>query len=437
MLQVHELERNCRTLETEAQNLRVQTQELEEELSEAENSRLRLEVTLQALKAQFEREISTAEEKGEEKRRALSKQVEREQRGATGAIFITLRLSQVQFPFKSKVRELEIQLEEERSQRSQAMSSRKQLDAELQESEAQLETASRGKEEAMKQLRRLQVCRRSHTSSLYPPNGIFTNNQTTPQGQMKEILRELDDTKLSREEIIAQSKDSEKKIQTLEAEVLHLSEVCAEADGPNPADPVLTVAPRLCRSSLCPRGRRDRLSRRGTSWPTRWSTAARGSTYRSTTFKTACARGSLTIARCQDGAVGREEEVRCTRQPAGGGAGGGAEQLRADVGEATEERSAGTTAAMANARSDGRADAAVTVAGSVVQMETLAVQLQGERTLAQKAEAARDQLEKQNKELKTRLTDLEGVVRGKHKLSVAALEAKIESMEEQLEQERQ
>lgn len=79
----------------------------------------------------------------------------------------------------------------------------------------------------------------------------------------------------------------------------------------------------------------------------------------------------------------------------------------------------------------------MTFAGSVVQMETLAVQLQGERTLAQKAEAARDQLEKQNKELKTRLTDLEGVVRGKHKLSVAALEAKIESMEEQLEQERQ
>lgn len=75
LVQVHELERTRRALETEAQNLRVQTQELEEELSEAENSRLRLEVTLQALKAQFEREISNAEEKGEEKRRALSKQV--------------------------------------------------------------------------------------------------------------------------------------------------------------------------------------------------------------------------------------------------------------------------------------------------------------------------------------------------------------------------
>lgn len=55
------------------------------------------------------------------------------------------------------MRELEIQLEEERSQRSQAMSSKKQLDAELQESEAQLETTTRGKEEATKQLRRLQV----------------------------------------------------------------------------------------------------------------------------------------------------------------------------------------------------------------------------------------------------------------------------------------
>lgn len=82
--QVHELERSRRSLETEAQSLRVQTQELEEELAEAENSRLRLEVTLQALRAQFEREISSKEEKGEEKRRALSKQVW-EERVATKA----------------------------------------------------------------------------------------------------------------------------------------------------------------------------------------------------------------------------------------------------------------------------------------------------------------------------------------------------------------
>lgn len=72
---MHELERSRNALEVEAQSLREQTQELEEELAEAENSRLRLEVTLQALRAQFEREISAKEEKGEEKRRALNKQV--------------------------------------------------------------------------------------------------------------------------------------------------------------------------------------------------------------------------------------------------------------------------------------------------------------------------------------------------------------------------
>lgn len=169
-VQVHELERARRALETEAQNLRVQTQELEEELSEAENSRLRLEVTLQALKAQFEREISNAEEKGEEKRRALSKQVGRKPRGSHRCpSSLTLPFNYIQFPFKCKVRELEIQLEEERSQRSQATSSKKQLDAELQESEAQLESASRGKEEALKQLRRLQVRSHFHTSFLYLP----------------------------------------------------------------------------------------------------------------------------------------------------------------------------------------------------------------------------------------------------------------------------
>lgn len=56
-----------------------------------------------------------------------------------------------------KVRELEIQLEEERSQRSQSSSSKKHLEAELQDTESQLEMATRGKEEAMKQLKRLQV----------------------------------------------------------------------------------------------------------------------------------------------------------------------------------------------------------------------------------------------------------------------------------------
>lgn len=68
--------------------------------------------------------------------------------------------------FQCQVRELEIQLEEERSQRSQAVSTKKQLEAELQEAETQVETAGRGKEETVKQLRRLQVRTYSHTYTL-------------------------------------------------------------------------------------------------------------------------------------------------------------------------------------------------------------------------------------------------------------------------------
>ncbi|XP_023819646.1 myosin-10 isoform X2 [Oryzias latipes] len=309
---VHELERTRRALEAEAQNLRVQTQELEEELAEAENSRLRLEVTLQALKAQFEREISTSEEKGEEKRRALSKQV----------------------------KELEIQLEEERTQRSQAVLSKKQLEAELQEAEAHVEASSRSKDEAMKQLRRL-------------------------QGQMKEVLRELDDSKLAREEVVAQSKDSEKKIQTLEADMLHLTEE-------------LSVSERQRRQA---QQERDDLA----------DEMVNSSSGKNALF---------------------EEKRRL-------------EARVSQLEEELEEEQSNYELLSERQRK------------TALQVETLTVQLQGERTLTQKAESARELLERQNKELKTRLGELEGAVRGKHKLSVAALEAKIESMEEQLEQERQ
>lgn len=109
------------------------------------------------------------------------------------------------------------------------MSSKKQLEAELQEAEAQVETSNRGKEEAVKQLRRLQVKTFSfanYLSSWLSVYCVFNICFCLSQGQMKELLRELDETKLAREEVITQSKDGEKKMQTLEAEVLQLTEVC-------------------------------------------------------------------------------------------------------------------------------------------------------------------------------------------------------------------
>lgn len=55
------------------------------------------------------------------------------------------------------MRELETLLEEEKSQRAQALSIKKQMEAELQEAEAQVEAATRGREEAQRQIKRLQV----------------------------------------------------------------------------------------------------------------------------------------------------------------------------------------------------------------------------------------------------------------------------------------
>lgn len=56
-----------------------------------------------------------------------------------------------------QVRELETMLEEEKTQRAQALTVKKQLETELQEAETQVEAANRGREEAVRQMKRLQV----------------------------------------------------------------------------------------------------------------------------------------------------------------------------------------------------------------------------------------------------------------------------------------
>lgn len=42
---------------------------------------------------------------------------------------------------------------------------------------------------------------------------------------MKELIRELEDTRMSREEILAQSKEAEKKLKGMEADMLQMQEV--------------------------------------------------------------------------------------------------------------------------------------------------------------------------------------------------------------------
>ena len=70
------MERARRVAEQTVSDLRTQVTELEDELTAAEDAKLRLEVTVQALKAQHERDLQGRDEVGEERRRQLAKQVQ-------------------------------------------------------------------------------------------------------------------------------------------------------------------------------------------------------------------------------------------------------------------------------------------------------------------------------------------------------------------------
>lgn len=62
------------------------------------------------------------------------------------------------------MRELEAELEEEKKQRGQASGGKKKLEGELKDMEDQLEATSRGRDEAVKQLRKIQVGKNLETN---------------------------------------------------------------------------------------------------------------------------------------------------------------------------------------------------------------------------------------------------------------------------------
>lgn len=59
---------------------------------------------------------------------------------------------------------MESELEEEKKQRGQASAGKKKLEGELKDAEDQLEATSRGRDEAIKQLRKIQVS--THTLTI-------------------------------------------------------------------------------------------------------------------------------------------------------------------------------------------------------------------------------------------------------------------------------
>lgn len=68
-----------------------------------------------------------------------------------------------------------------------------------------------------------------------------------------------------------------------------------------------------------------------------------------------------------------------------------------------------------------------------MSVDQLTAELANERSAGQKSESSRMLMERQNKELKAKLAELETSQRTKTKATIAALESKISNLEEQLE----
>ncbi|XP_017374509.1 myosin-9 isoform X6 [Cebus imitator] len=307
---VHELEKSKRALEQQVEEMKTQLEELEDELQATEDAKLRLEVNLQAMKAQFERDLQGRDEQSEEKKKQLVRQV----------------------------REMEAELEDERKQRSMAVAARKKLEMDLKDLEAHIDSANKNRDEAIKQLRKLQA-------------------------QMKDCMRELDDTRTSREEILAQAKENEKKLKSMEAEMIQLQEELAAAE----------------RAKRQAQQERDELADE---------------------IANSSGKGALAL----------EEKRRL-------------EARIAQLEEELEEEQGNTE--LINDR----------LKKANLQIDQINTDLNLERSHAQKNENARQQLERQNKELKVKLQEMEGTVKSKYKASITALEAKIAQLEEQLDNE--
>ncbi|XP_058531219.1 myosin-10 isoform X1 [Ochotona princeps] len=307
---VHELEKSKRALEQQVEEMRTQLEELEDELQATEDAKLRLEVNMQAMKAQLERDLQARDEQNEEKKRLLVKQV----------------------------RELEAELEDERKQRALAVAAKKKMEIDLKDLEAQIEAANKARDEVIKQLRKLQA-------------------------QVKDCQRELEEARASRDEIFAQSKESEKKLKSLEAEILQLQEELASSE----------------RARRHAEQERDELADE--------------------------------IANSASGKSALLDEKR---------------RLEARIAQLEEElEEEQSNMELLNDR----------FRKTTLQVDTLNAELAAERSAAQKSDNARQQLERQNKELKAKLQELEGAVKAKFKATISALEAKIGQLEEQLEQE--
>ncbi|EPB80897.1 myosin head [Ancylostoma ceylanicum] len=300
---VHELEKAKRQLEQTVLEQKATIEELEDQLGFAEDARLRLEVNIQALRAEQDRNLNAKDQEAEDKRRSLVKQL----------------------------RDLEQELENERRSKAGAISQKKKMEAHIAEIEQQLDVANRLKDEYNKQLKK-------------------------NQQMIKEYQHDSEEARQMKEEIASQLRDIERRLRSAEAENQRLSE----------ANEMLTSQKRQLEQD----------------------------------------KDELEELRGRGGSFSSEEKRRL-------------EQKLAQLEEELEEEQNNAEIAIDKQRK------------AQQQLEQLTTELSMERSVAQKSEAERQGLERQNRELKAKIAELESTAQSRARAQIAALEAKIQYLEEQ------
>ncbi|OWA52979.1 Myosin heavy chain, non-muscle [Hypsibius exemplaris] len=174
---VHELDKAKRALEQQLEDQRLQMEEMEDEIQLLEDAKLRMEVNQSAAKAQHDRELAAKEEQAEDKRKGLMKQV----------------------------REMELELENERKERGVAVAARKKVEADMKDQEEQAELVVKVRDDAIKQLKKL-------------------------QNQLKDYQNESDRVKREKDHLAASIKEIEKKYKTAENESIRAQETAINAE---------------------------------------------------------------------------------------------------------------------------------------------------------------------------------------------------------------
>uniref|UniRef100_A0A1I7YVJ0 Myosin_tail_1 domain-containing protein n=1 Tax=Steinernema glaseri TaxID=37863 RepID=A0A1I7YVJ0_9BILA len=304
---VHELEKAKRQLEQELLNAKTTIEELEDALQIAEDARLRNEVNTQAMRDNFERQLTAKDAEREENRRGLLRQI----------------------------RDLEGELDSEGRSKANAISQRKKIEAQNAELEQQLELSNRLKEEYNKQFKKAQVI-------------------------MKECQNDVEEARQAKEDAAAALRESERRYRGVEAENIRLSETVETLNAQKRA------------------------------------------------LEQECEE--LEELRGKGGQLGADEKRRLEAKIA---------KLEEDL---EEEQTISDTYQDKYKKAQS-------------QLEQMTIDLSTERSLSQKAEAEKQACERNNRELRNKIMELETNAQARAKAQIAALESRLQHCEDQYNSE--